>query len=857
MLSGWRGWAAAALALLWLAGPGAAPGADGARAAAGAGAVGVGGTAGVAGPEAAAAQGPGASPGEGRPRLVIELSESARAAVQPPTVTVTGGLTARYGDLVVRADQLEYDDGQGLAVFSGRVRLERPGQAMEGSRVLYDLRSGRAEASGALVAVRADGVRGPVYLEAPRVVAEPGRVEAAGAELTTCPLPVHGAHYRVRVSRLEVEPGRWVRAYDAVLLDSGIPLFYWPYLSFSLSNPRAGRFAPPQVGYGAREGWFVRTQVPYMGPGELYGYVNVDYYEKLGPGLGLYQALYDDGARWVAAYLHAISASAGRPTPDFAAGVEGEAAAGGGRVSAAASFTETADPGRLRQQGRLSARAEAPAWGLAGAAAGLLQHEPGQAPAAVASEGRLRLEPPSAGALRLAVSGRWNVNTLPEADPRRVLWDAEASLKWAPSPTLVVGLGGSRLSHPDLYADPSRIVDPARVTEWLSVERLPELSAEYRAVRGSLGPVPAALVVGASAARIAEERPVRGDPGGLAGTGETAVRADRLTAEARLEAGPARLGPVETRASTGLWAAWYTGGERQAAARTGLLAAYRPDPGLELTAEYTSERPVALPGTAGGETGAGSGGGGADSAGPSGSSPFRFDRVQRQDALTLGAAVGREAPVGAAAVARYRLQVGRWELDDVTVRAHAGRGSGLSAALTGLYRPPDGRWEWVVGSVELQSGSLAAALAGRLRPQTGRWDRLAARVAWRLQDRVILAAGAELRPDLPSPGPGRLPWAERADVELAVRVAGDWVISAAGSYNRQVGGWVRTEIGLALDQDCRAVALRYDPERRQVALAYQIKVFPEALVALAAAPSPPLHDPGQWGLLLASLREGS
>lgn len=817
MLSGPNARIGAALAALWLVGVALPP----------ATAAGQGGPAGPAG-------------------LVIELSGGARAAVQPPTVSVTGGLTARHGELVIQADRLEYDDGTGVAVFSGRVRLTRPGQAVEGERLVYDLRRGRAEASQATVEVVAQGVRGPVYLQAPQVMAESDRVAAAQAELTTCPLPVHEAHYRVRVSRLEVEPGRWVRAYDAVLVDSGIPLFYWPYLSFSLANPRSGRFGPPSVGYGAREGWYVRMQIPYMGPADRYGYLNLDYYQKLGPGVGVYQALYDDGLSWVAAYLHAIPASAERQVPDIMAGVEGEAAAGGGRLAAAISLTQLGQGGGVAtQQGRLSGRAEAPEWGLSGTAAGLVERQPGESAPSGAWQGRWSLQPPSPGPLRLAASGRWDVNTLPRASPPRVLWDLEAGLRLDATERLVVSLQASRTSHPDLYAG------PAGSTEWLFVERLPELSAEYRAVEADLGPLPVALVTEVSAARVAETRPA--DPGAArrpVGTEGERVEDGRLTGEARLEAGPARLGPVELRASSGLWSAWYASAARQAAARSRVQIAYHPVPGLELDADYRHQQPVALGGSTADPAGQGSGGAG------TGSSPFRFDRVEGEEALSLGASLGRQGPVGAQAVARLGRQGDGWEVNELSVAAHAGRGSALSAAVSGLYLPPEQRWDWVVASLELKTGAVQTALAGRLRPQAGRWDRLAARVTWRLPGQVSLTAGAELKPDLPPQEQGELGWAERADLEVALRLGTDWVVSGAVAYSRQLGGWLRSEVGLALDQDCRAVALRYDPQQKRVALAYQIKAFPQVVAAVASSPEGPVYDPGQWDLLLGRLEEG-
>ena len=52
------------------------------------------------------------------------------------------------------------------------------------------------------------------------------------------------------------------------------------------------RFDMPQVGYGAREGWFVKTTYNYYRNPSFRGFLYLDYFSRLGPGLGV-KHLYD------------------------------------------------------------------------------------------------------------------------------------------------------------------------------------------------------------------------------------------------------------------------------------------------------------------------------------------------------------------------------------------------------------------------------------------------------------------------------------------------------------------------------------------------------------------------------------
>ena len=770
--------------------------------------------------------------------LRLELDAGARASVLPPRLVAEGGVTAYYRETVIRADQLEYDDERRVATFTGGVELRQPGRTVRGQRLTYELDRERAVVDGAVVQEQAPGLAAPVNLRSPRLEATRALVAAPAAELTTCPLPFDHAHYRLRVARLEVEPGRWVRAWHAVLYDTGIPIFYWPYLQFSLTNPRAGQFGPPEVGVGAREGWYVKGRVPYLGPGEAYGYLLVDYYEKLGPGLGVYQALYDDGANLAAAMARVVPNRAGR-VADVQLGVEGRGQVGGGVGELRTQASQRDERGAVVRESALTARVDAPAWGLSAALDGQARGVDGAAGGSTALtpgtwlQGRLRLRPPGQAPLRLEADGRWDINTI-DPDLRRLLWDLRGRLAWRPPELggrVEVWIGGAHETHPDLFADPA---GQRGLVKWVFAERLPEVGVASILAQGQPGGVPLSLTLSTTGARAMEALPLP-DSGGsgdspIGGGPLARVENLRLTAEPRLELGSVTWGRTQVRGSAALWGAWYEGGQRQAAWLGDLQARYQLGQGSSLLARYQLTRPTGLL-----DGGSGQG------------SPFQFDLRKLEEWLTLAAAFGEGRPSGGSVRARYLASEGYWK--DVVVQAHAGRGGPLSGGMYALYEPPDGRWTWVVGWAELRAGGGEAALAARLRPSDGIVDEVAARAGGRLGPVAELRVGASYNPQEQK--------LLRSDVEVSVQVAPEWVVSGALSFDRGLGGLQRAELGVTWDQECRSVALRYDHRQQAVALVYQIQGFPEPLVGRARQAGLELFRPEQWNALLARLQAGT
>ena len=755
----------------------------------------------------AAGAAPGTAAAEEAWRL--ELADGAVAAIAPPRVQAEGGVRFVQGELEVEAHQAVYDDVERVIAFYGQVRARRPGQVLEGDTARVDLRTGQVSVQEARARFEAEGVEGPVFMEATGMEGDATEIRASGAVLTTCPLPMELAHYRVTVRSLEVRPGKDVAAHHAVFWESGIPLFYWPYLHFSLENPRAGRLVPPEVGYGAREGWYVRSRFPYMGPGATYGYVGIDYFQRLGPGLELYQALYDDGDTWAAIWMGGTLRGPDGSPPDLRAGAEGELVAGDGRLSWRAEGARRASGQGLLYHGEATLAGSIPQWGLsiASRGQGTLPAEGQGGPLQGATTGKLQLETPGEGPWRLSVAGRWDLYSAPPGQVPGDAWDMAATLARRLGEAQVA-LSASHTTHPD------RFDDPAAATEWRSVTALPELSARLPlGAWGGEGGV--RLEAEASVGRYEEVRPAEGDA-----SLDEAVADGRAMGALRLQAGPARLGAWQLEARGALSGAAYLGGDRRVSVTTSASARWPAGRSAYLQGVYRLEVPLG-----------------------SGRSPFVFDQVDDEETLTLTGVAGEGRPLRASLSATYDLVLQRWGLATGSLRA---RGHGLEGSLSAGYRIAEARWEAIVGRLAWTSGLGRAEVIGRYRPEMDAFDEVGAAVAWEATDRAGLRLGARY-----DPLEDRL---ERADVSAHLRVLPRWVLVGEGAWDLRLGGLVSAQVGVALDDDCRAILLRYDPVHRQVALAYQVKAFPATMVALGQDRPGSLADEAQWQALVERLQ---
>jgi len=164
-------------------------------------------------------------------------------------VMVQGSAQLRRGDLVIKAEQMEYDQSSDLAKARGKVYINRAGNLYEGP--LLELKLGTFE--GFLQQPHYRFLQNDIQGEADRIdFISDSKAVVHNASFSSCKrLPgsdwLPGWLLRADTLGLDSDKDEGT-AQGALLSFQGLPLLPIPYLSFPLSDKRKSGFMPPTPG---------------------------------------------------------------------------------------------------------------------------------------------------------------------------------------------------------------------------------------------------------------------------------------------------------------------------------------------------------------------------------------------------------------------------------------------------------------------------------------------------------------------------------------------------------------------------------------------------------------------------------
>ena len=177
-----------------------------------------------------------------------------------------GDVRLRKRGLAVFADWLRHDKQDNEITAVGNVRIDQRGDVTEGEKLRYNLDTERGFMEkphytltpAAPIAPPVTGM--PPFAPtdargtANRLLFEgPGQYQALQAEYTTC-APGNNDWF-IRAGSLEIDKAKDVGvAHDASIVFLGVPIFYSPYLSFSLHQERKSGFLTPSYGSTSTSG---------------------------------------------------------------------------------------------------------------------------------------------------------------------------------------------------------------------------------------------------------------------------------------------------------------------------------------------------------------------------------------------------------------------------------------------------------------------------------------------------------------------------------------------------------------------------------------------------------------------------
>ena len=175
---------------------------------------------------------------------------------------VSGDAVLRRGDMVIKADRLEYEQSSELARASGQVRINRIGNVYEGPSLELKLDT----FSGFFNEPRYYFLRNDTHGQADRIdFIDENKAVIHNASLTSCrrlPGPNWVPDWILRANTVSMDNAEDVGTAEAAVLSfKGLPLLPIPYLSFPLSDKRKSGIMPPTLGLDNVDG--VEIAVPY------------------------------------------------------------------------------------------------------------------------------------------------------------------------------------------------------------------------------------------------------------------------------------------------------------------------------------------------------------------------------------------------------------------------------------------------------------------------------------------------------------------------------------------------------------------------------------------------------------------
>lgn len=207
--------------------------------------------------------------------------------------TAFGHVRLDYADATVTADQAVYTATTKILRATGHVLLsEQNGDSATASALEYHSDTDRVElfdvtgSTGALY-FQGQQIQGRLYYKGKEAILDPGgHTIIRNGWVTTCE-PSHIA-YHITGKEIEIRPHDRLIAHSSALFLGGVLVAALGVLALPLNDVQQRRptaFAP-RIGYNSAYGFFIRNFINFYRGQNWYGTYHVDFYQKVGIGLG-------------------------------------------------------------------------------------------------------------------------------------------------------------------------------------------------------------------------------------------------------------------------------------------------------------------------------------------------------------------------------------------------------------------------------------------------------------------------------------------------------------------------------------------------------------------------------------------
>lgn len=209
-------------------------------------------------------------------------------------ITALGHVDITYSTVDITSDQAVYDGATKIITATGHVQfVDAQGDTATAKTLQYRTTDGEVvmtDVQGQSSQIYASGqqIQGYLYYKAQKVTSYPdGHTVLEHGWVTTCDLD-HVA-YHITGKEIEIRPGDRVIAHSSDLYLGKYLVAALGIVVIPLSRAAAVQHASalvPEVGYNSSVGYFVKTYINFYRNPYLYGTYHVDYYTRVGIGLG-------------------------------------------------------------------------------------------------------------------------------------------------------------------------------------------------------------------------------------------------------------------------------------------------------------------------------------------------------------------------------------------------------------------------------------------------------------------------------------------------------------------------------------------------------------------------------------------
>lgn len=188
----------------------------------------------------------------------IEIRADASRLVDEGVSRFDGDVEVIRGGNSLRAEVVTYDHDNSIFTAEGRTQLWESGLTWSGESAVYDLNSLQTDLHDGNYTLL--GGRGRGHAEHIHHDREQDLTLLNGVDYSTCPLSDEAWRISASTIKLDHESDRG-SATNAVLRVRNVPVFYFPYVNFPISDKRKSGFLAPTYGNSNDSGFDLR--IPY------------------------------------------------------------------------------------------------------------------------------------------------------------------------------------------------------------------------------------------------------------------------------------------------------------------------------------------------------------------------------------------------------------------------------------------------------------------------------------------------------------------------------------------------------------------------------------------------------------------